>query len=75
MTEKTFLHISTLDDRQKNISGILRAFADIEKQGHDFQLIIIGGKGRISAKRPTNGKITWLEKCRFQRHGSAGRIA
>lgn len=42
--KKTFLHISTLDDRQKNITGILKPFKEIEKEGYDFQLIIIGGK-------------------------------
>ncbi|GIV26565.1 MAG: hypothetical protein KatS3mg027_0379 [Bacteroidia bacterium] len=42
--KKTFIHISTLDDRQKNISGILRTFATLEKEGYDFNLIIIGGK-------------------------------
>lgn len=41
--KKTFIHISTLDDRQKNISGILRVFSELEKEGHSFELIIIGG--------------------------------
>ncbi|MCX7728122.1 MAG: glycosyltransferase [Bacteroidia bacterium] len=42
--KKRFLHVSTLDNRQKNITGILNVFKEIENEGYDFELIIIGGK-------------------------------
>lgn len=44
-SKKRFIHVSTLDDRQKNISGILRVFKELENEGYDFELIVIGGKG------------------------------
>jgi glycosyltransferase involved in cell wall biosynthesis len=50
---KKFVHISTLDDKQKNITGIFRVFAELEKEGHNFELIVIGGKDEylIPAKK------------------------
>jgi glycosyltransferase involved in cell wall biosynthesis len=50
---KKFVHISTLDDNQKNITGIFRVFAELEKEGHNFELIVIGGKDEylIPAKK------------------------
>ena len=38
------LHVSNLDDRIKNISGILNALAILKKTRKDFELIVIGGK-------------------------------
>lgn len=43
-SKKRFLHISTLDDRQKNIRGILRVFRELETAGYAFELIVVGGK-------------------------------
>lgn len=37
-----FIHISSLNDREKNISGMLRAFALASKTRNDLQLILIG---------------------------------
>ncbi len=42
----TFLHISTLEERSKNITGILRGFKSLEIAGHDFNLKI-GGDGDL----------------------------
>jgi glycosyltransferase involved in cell wall biosynthesis len=39
---KRFVHVSTLNDREKNISGILRAVAIASKQHEDFTLELIG---------------------------------
>jgi glycosyltransferase involved in cell wall biosynthesis len=36
------IHISSLDDRQKNVSGIIRAFADVAKLNNQSKLIIVG---------------------------------
>lgn len=40
--KKKILHVSLLNDRQKNISGILRAVHEISKIRDDFELYIIG---------------------------------
>lgn len=40
-SKKQILHISTLDDRAKNISGILRCIEQLSKQRNDFELNII----------------------------------
>lgn len=39
--KKQILHISTLDDRAKNITGILRCIEQLSKQRNDFELNII----------------------------------
>ncbi|MEW6772368.1 MAG: glycosyltransferase [Bacteroidota bacterium] len=52
-SKKRFIHVSTLDDKQKNISSILKVFSEIEKEGHHFELIIVGGKDEylLNAKK------------------------
>ncbi|AEV32062.1 glycosyltransferase [Owenweeksia hongkongensis DSM 17368] len=42
----TFLHISTLEERSKNITGILKGFKTLQDGGTDF-LLKIGGDGDI----------------------------
>ncbi len=42
----TFLHISTLNEETKNISGLLRAFKKLNEKGLDFELHI-GGDGDL----------------------------
>jgi len=37
------IHVSALDDAQKNISGILRAVAKVYSKRKDLELIIVGG--------------------------------
>lgn len=37
-----FIHVSSLDDTQKNVSGILRAFANFYKTSPDAELTIVG---------------------------------
>jgi glycosyltransferase involved in cell wall biosynthesis len=39
---KTFLHISTLQNQQKNIDGLINAVAELSKLRSDFHLKIIG---------------------------------
>jgi glycosyltransferase involved in cell wall biosynthesis len=39
---KTILHVSTLNDHQKNISGILRAAKQLSQKRSDFKLLIVG---------------------------------
>lgn len=38
----TFIHISALEDAQKNVSGIIRAFSQVHKKNSKTKLIIIG---------------------------------
>ena len=42
MNTNNLIHISSLDDRQKNVSGIIRAFADVAKLNNQSELIIVG---------------------------------
>lgn len=37
-----FIHVSVLNDQQKNISGILRAVSALAKQRQDFEFILVG---------------------------------
>ena len=37
-----FSHISCFEEQSKNMSGILRAAKNLKKQGHDFELVMIG---------------------------------
>lgn len=39
----TFLHISSLVDREKNLSGTFKALKILQDKGYDFDLVIIGG--------------------------------
>ncbi len=44
------IHISTLDDQQKNISGILRSIKKLSERNSNFELYIVGnnqGKGEL----------------------------
>ena len=43
-----FLHISSIDDEQKNVSGIIRAFTEANKINHLIELNIVGeGKDSV----------------------------
>ena len=44
----TFLHVSSLEERSKNISGILQSFKALDQNGIEF-LLEIGGDGDIEA--------------------------
>jgi glycosyltransferase involved in cell wall biosynthesis len=39
---KIILHVSTLNDHQKNISGILRATKELSRKRSDFKILIVG---------------------------------
>lgn len=42
IAEKHFIHVSSLDDQQKNVSGIIRAFAQLRKTHPEVRLVIVG---------------------------------
>lgn len=39
--KKRFIHISTVNDKHKNVSGIIRVLAELEKETKDFHLDIV----------------------------------
>lgn len=43
-----FIHVSGLDNRQKNISGILHAIQNLVKKRQDFQVDFVGGEDQVS---------------------------
>jgi len=45
------LHVSSLDERQKNFSGILRAFKKISLKDKDAYLTVSGGKNNLAAAK------------------------
>jgi glycosyltransferase involved in cell wall biosynthesis len=50
-----FLHVSSLDDAQKNVSGLLKAFQKIKKKHTNTELIIVGaGANEQAIKRLSN---------------------
>lgn len=55
----TFLHVSTLDDDQKNVSGILKAFALSYNQNPTIQLNIIGAN-------PNENLLFLVQKLKLQ---------
>lgn len=54
-SKKTLIHVSALDDKQKNISGILRCISKVFAERQDFVLNIIGdGPDRKALEKLAN---------------------
>ncbi len=54
-TNTRFIHVSSLDDQQKDVSGLLESFKEAKKEIPDLELIIVGGGNDESAiKRIAN---------------------
>ena len=52
------LHVSSLVEREKNISGTLRVVHQLQKKGYDFEFIIVGGDEQtISAAKQTVNQL------------------
>lgn len=64
--EIKFLHISTLDDKQKNVSGIIKAFAYIEKTKPNARLTIIGSEKNSKELKDLAKKINVFDKITFK---------
>ena len=47
--EVQFIHVSSLDERQKNFSGIVKVFRSISGKNPEIKLIVVGGKDNIKA--------------------------
>lgn len=65
-TKKRFIHISTLDDKEKNITGILTVFSELEKQGYNFELIVVGGKEEYLQKAIKTAQSLGLSQVEFK---------
>jgi len=51
----SLIHVSSLDDAQKNVTGLLRAFQKIKKKHQELELIIVGsGPNEQLIKRLSN---------------------
>ncbi len=51
----TLIHVSSLDDAQKNVTGLLKAFQKIKKKHNELELIIVGaGHNEQVIKRLSN---------------------
>lgn len=61
-----FIHISALDDRQKNVSGILRAFSQALKQDPDMILNIAGDGPQRPALEQLAIQLDLREQVRFR---------
>lgn len=48
--ENYFIHVSSLDNYHKNVSGILTAFNFFRKQHEEIDLLIVGGKTELLIK-------------------------
>ncbi|MEX1187612.1 MAG: glycosyltransferase family 4 protein, partial [Bacteroidia bacterium] len=81
---RKLLHVSVMDDKQKNVSGLLKAFKRIHHKYPDVQLTIVGsGPDESAIKRFSNelgltfrgvefkGKLTGVDLAREYRKASA----
>lgn len=46
-----FIHVSSLDDAQKNVTGLIRAFGQARKRNPELELVIVGSGNDESAIR------------------------
>jgi glycosyltransferase involved in cell wall biosynthesis len=60
-----FIHISTLDDSQKNVSGIIRAFSHAIKKDPGMELVIVGESENKSELAALAERLGCGSKIRF----------
>ncbi len=63
-SRKRFVHISTAVDHHKNVTGILLATAQLAKQNHDFELVIVSD-GDLGPHRETMASFQLEDHVRF----------
>lgn len=61
-----FLHISSLNDREKNVSGIIRAFAEAKKINPQMELNIVGDGEDIAGLRTLVTKLNISDSILFK---------
>jgi glycosyltransferase involved in cell wall biosynthesis len=60
-----FIHISTLDDSQKNVSGLIRAFSQALKQDAGMELVVVGESENRAALAALAKRLGCGSKIRF----------
>ena len=60
-----WLHVSSLRDDIKNVSGILKAFAKLQSSGENFRLDIIGGVGNEAQLKKSAAVLNLLNTSVF----------
>lgn len=56
-----FIHISTLDERQKNIQGIFEAVEELSKQKEDFEFVVVGpATSRLKQETERRNLTKWI---------------
>ncbi len=63
--ETVFLHLSSLDERQKNPRSIIEAFSVLEAESKNVRLIIAGDGTNISDLKKISDKLKLTEKISF----------
>jgi glycosyltransferase involved in cell wall biosynthesis len=63
--KKTILHISTLEDKVKNISGILRTIQRLSTMRKDFKLIVVGNEQYMPFAKTMAEQLQILDKYVF----------
>ncbi len=72
----TLLHVSSLDDAQKNVTGLLRGFQKIKKKHPEIELIIVGsGSNEQTIKRLSNELGLTNRGVTFVGHKSENELA
>lgn len=69
------LHVSGLGQDQKNIRGILKVAAALQKKNYDFDFVFIGGDANIIAQWEEQAKKLHLKNIRFTGHQSPAQIS
>lgn len=70
-----FLHVSSLVEREKNISGTLKALKALQDKGFDFDTVIAGGEGEELSKAKQLAKQFGLKHIEFTGVLSPDKIA
>lgn len=58
----TFIHVSSLDDKQKNVSGIIKVIGILVRRGHNIKLNIVGDGNDRLALEALAGELGLLNK-------------
>jgi len=69
------LHVSNLDNRIKNISGLLHAVALLKKKRKDFELILIGGHPEMHEYQAECVELDIVAYVHFLGHQTAHQVA
>lgn len=71
----TFLHVSSLVEREKNLTGTFNALKKIQNKGLDFDLIIVGGNNDSITQTKQIQKQIGLTNVSYKGHQSPEKIS